>query len=199
MNFVGRQCLRILKKELYSNSHSRALGRTYTYKSAYSLENLYPKSNINLYTPNFVPEDPSIKFNGYIPIKEIDITYSNSSGPGGQNVNKVSTKVDLRFSVKKATWISDEIKEKLLEKHSNQINKDGYLIIKSDLTRSRQLNVADALQKLRQMIRDLIIVPVEPDELTKEKHRKRQVKAAQERLFVKRARSQVKRDRLGLD
>lgn len=71
------------------------------------------------------------------------------------------------------------------------------MVIKSDLTRSQQLNVADALQKLRQMIRDLIVEPVEPSELTQEKHRKSQFKAAQERVFVKRARSQVKSDRRG--
>ena len=71
------------------------------------------------------------------------------------------------------------------------------MIIKSDLTRSQQLNVADALQKLRQMIRELIVVPVEPDELTKEKHRKKQLKAAHERVFVKRIKSQVKEGRQG--
>lgn len=63
-----------------------------------------------------VPEDPSVKFSGYIPVKEIDIMYSTSSGPGGQNVNRVNTKVDLRFHVKNASWLNDEIKELLLEK-----------------------------------------------------------------------------------
>lgn len=49
-------------------------------------------------------------------MKEIDVTYSGSSGPGGQNVNRVSTKVDLRFKVQSASWLSEEIKEKLIEK-----------------------------------------------------------------------------------
>ena len=81
--------------------------------------------------------------------------------------------------------------------HENKINKDGYLIIKSDLTRSQQLNLADAMQKLRQMIRDLIVVPAEPSELTQAKHRLRQLKSAQERLFIKRKKSDIKRNRQG--
>lgn len=85
----------------------------------------------------------------------------------------------------------------IILQHQNKINKDGYLVIKSELTRSQQLNVADALQKLRQMIRDLIVIPAEPSEVTQEKHRKSQFKAAQERVFVKRMRSQVKSDRRG--
>ncbi|XP_032454654.1 peptidyl-tRNA hydrolase ICT1, mitochondrial [Nasonia vitripennis] len=197
MNHIGQQFLKVLKNDLTNKSLLCARGRTLSYKSAYSLENLYPKSNLNLSSPNFLAKDPSAKFSGYIPIKEIDVTYSSSSGPGGQNVNRVSTKVDLRFKVEDASWLSNEIKEKLLEKHPNQINKNGYLIIKSDLTRSQQLNLADALHKLRQMIRNLIEVPSEPCELTQEKHRKKQIKAAQERVFAKRRRSQTKSDRQG--
>lgn len=61
------------------------------------------------------PEDPNAKFNGFIPIDQLEITYSRSSGPGGQNVNTVNTKVDLRFNVKNAKWLSDDLKDKLLE------------------------------------------------------------------------------------
>lgn len=54
------------------------------------------------------------KFNGYIPIKKVDVKYSRSSGPGGQNVNKVDTKVDLRFHVESSTWIPEAVREKML-------------------------------------------------------------------------------------
>lgn len=61
------------------------------------------------------PEDPKAKFLGYIPIEELDITYCRSGSAGGQHVNRVNTKVDLRFNVQNAKWLSDEVKEKILE------------------------------------------------------------------------------------
>lgn len=54
------------------------------------------------------------RFNGYIPMNKITVTYSRSSGPGGQNVNKLDTKVDVRFHVESAEWISEEVRERLL-------------------------------------------------------------------------------------
>jgi len=48
-------------------------------------------------------------------VEELDITYSTSSGPGGQNVNKVNTKVDLRFKVESAQWLNEEIRQKLID------------------------------------------------------------------------------------
>lgn len=69
--------------------------------------------------------DPKAKFSGFIPLDKIKITYSGSSGPGGQNVNCVNTKVDLRFQVDSATWLSEEIRTKLMEQVSRivHINK----------------------------------------------------------------------------
>jgi len=54
-------------------------------------------------------------FTGYIPVEELDITYSTSSGPGGQNVNKVNTKVDLRFKIESAQWLNEEVRQKLID------------------------------------------------------------------------------------
>ncbi|XP_012217354.1 large ribosomal subunit protein mL62 [Linepithema humile] len=195
MNFVGKQCLRNLQNNVRShNLPITRLGRTFTFKSALSLENLYPGSRQKLHTPNFVP-DPKAKFSGYIPLDKIQITYSASSGPGGQNVNSVNTKVDLRFQVNNATWLSEEIRTKLLEQNKNKINKDGYLIIKSDLTRSQHLNLADALEKLRTMVRATFVAPPEPSPESEEKKRKKLLKAARERLHEKRIHSQVKQSR----
>lgn len=52
----------------------------------------------------------------YIPLKQLEITYSKSPGPGGQNVNKVNTKVDIRFKVSTATWLTNDMKQKISEK-----------------------------------------------------------------------------------
>ncbi|XP_011700900.1 PREDICTED: peptidyl-tRNA hydrolase ICT1, mitochondrial [Wasmannia auropunctata] len=194
MNLVRRQCLRILQCNVKSRDTSYNLGRAFSFKSALSLENLYAGSKQKLYTPTFVP-DPKAKFSGYIPLDKVKIAYSASSGPGGQNVNCVNTKVDLRFHVDNATWLSEEIRTKLAEQHKNKINKEGYLIIKSDLTRSQHLNLADALEKLRTMIRATLETAPEPSLESLEKKRKSQLRAARERLHEKRARSQVKQNR----
>ena len=195
MNVVGRQCLKILKNNVTQQNQSCLLGRALAYKSAFSLDKLYPTSNLKLYTPTFSPEDPKAKFLGYIPLEELDITYCRSGGAGGQHVNCVNTKVDLRFNVQNAKWLSEEVKEKILEQHKNKLNKDGCLIIKSELTRSQQLNLADALRKLRTMIWETIKPPPEVSAETLEMKRKQQLRAARKRLVEKRQHSQIKQSR----
>lgn len=64
----------------------------------------------------FKPPSNDERFNGYIPLDQLDITYSKSSGPGGQNVNKVNTKVDVRFHLQSANWIDEDTKAKLADK-----------------------------------------------------------------------------------
>ncbi|XP_011162927.1 peptidyl-tRNA hydrolase ICT1, mitochondrial [Solenopsis invicta] len=194
MNIVRRQCFKILQSNVESQRLLYTLDRTFSFKSALSLENLYPGSNLKLHTPTFKP-DPKAKFSGYIPIDKIQITYSGSSGPGGQNVNCVNTKVDLRFQVDSATWLSEEIRKKLAEQQRNKINKEGYLIIKSDLTRSQHLNLADALEKLREMIRATLVKSLESSPESEEKKRKNMLRAARERLHEKRSRSEIKQSR----
>ncbi|CAG5031448.1 unnamed protein product [Parnassius apollo] len=158
------------------------------FKSAISLETLYPTSSLKLTTPAFTP-DPKEKFSGFIPMEKLDITYSASSGPGGQNVNKVHTKVDLRFKLSEADWLHPDIREKMMELHGKKLTKDGYLIIRSDTTRSQQLNLADCLQKLRNLIRDAAITQRQPSPETQEKIRQRHLKAARLRVALKREES----------
>lgn len=175
-------------KLVQNASYTTLLKRPLAYKSSISLESIYPNSSLKLTTPAFNADSKDL-FSGYIPIDKLDITYSASSGPGGQNVNKVHTKVDLRFKVDEADWLHPDIRRKLLELQSTKISKEGYLIIRSDTTRSQQLNLADCMQKLRNMIRDASVTKRQPSPETEERIRQRHLKAARLRVAVKRAES----------
>ncbi|KAG5675338.1 hypothetical protein PVAND_005248 [Polypedilum vanderplanki] len=186
-----------LTKLIVSNSGVRNIRilSASCYKSDISLETLYPNSKQNIFTPS-PPSLSQEKFNGYIPIDQLQISYDRASGPGGQNVNKVATKVDLRFHVQSANWIPEKAKQQLIENNKMKINKEGFLIIKSDLTRYQQMNLADALEKLRNLIREAEKpknVELSPETL--EKIRKRQEIAANQRLIQKRQKSATKEGR----
>ncbi|KAG6458338.1 hypothetical protein O3G_MSEX010805 [Manduca sexta] len=171
MAFVSSR-LNLMRKVAQSASYTTLLKRPMAYKSSISLETLYPNSSLKLTTPAF-KGDPNEKFSGYIPLDKLDISYSASSGPGGQNVNKVHTKVDLRFKVSEADWLHPEVKEKMMELYGNKLSKEGYLIIRSDTTRSQQLNLADCMQKLRALIRDAAVTKRQPSPETEERIRQR--------------------------
>ncbi|XP_055545884.1 peptidyl-tRNA hydrolase ICT1, mitochondrial [Wyeomyia smithii] len=174
---------------------SLLLQRKYSFESDLSLRNIYPSSNLRLYTPA-PPKSTTDKFTGFIPLDKLQITYSRSSGPGGQNVNTVSTKVDVRFHLDSANWLSETVRTRLAELQRGRITKEGYLVIKSELTRSQQMNMADALEKLRSFIREAEkpqTVELSPE--TVEKLRRRHERSIRERLSLKRSRSQTKADR----
>ncbi|XP_063229866.1 large ribosomal subunit protein mL62 isoform X2 [Bacillus rossius redtenbacheri] len=127
--------------------------------------------------------------------EELEVTYSRSSGPGGQNVNMVNTKVDLRFHVASAKWISENIKARIKDEHKTKINKEGYLIIRSDKTRLQQLNLADALERLRTLVRAAAEPSPQPTPESEEVLRRRREKSARLRLMQKRFHSQTKQQR----
>ncbi len=79
--------------------------------------------------------------------KEFTFNTSRSGGAGGQNVNKVSTKVELRFSVANSILLSDREKEIILEKLSNKINSEGILIIVSQAERTQLGNKQRCIEK----------------------------------------------------
>ncbi|KAI4457149.1 rna-binding protein luc7-related [Holotrichia oblita] len=200
MNVMRRTLLSSIKQHSLLISSNQ--NRTFTspaFKSAISLDNLYPNSSLKLTTPTKPETAIHEKFSGYLPIEKLDITYSRSTGPGGQNVNKINTKVDLRFHLKSADWLREDIKEKLAVKYYNKITKEGFIVFKSDVTRSQQLNVADCLEKLRCAIRECLYEKPAPSEETLEKIRRRREMAAKARLALKRERSQTKYDRQNPD
>jgi ribosome-associated protein len=91
---------------------------------------------------------------GVIEIPEEDLTFtaSRSGGPGGQNVNKVSSRVTLEFDVRQSPSLTDEQRQRILRKLSTRINKDGVLRIISQRTRSQELNRVDARERLVELI-----------------------------------------------
>ncbi|HNW29134.1 MAG TPA: alternative ribosome rescue aminoacyl-tRNA hydrolase ArfB [Spirochaetota bacterium] len=94
-----------------------------------------------------------------IPDDEIIITASRSSGPGGQNVNKVSTKVTLRFSIAETGSLSEEQKDRAREKLKNIINREGCIVIHEESRRSQAANRKLIIDKFASLLRRSLAVP----------------------------------------
>ena len=124
-----------------------------------------------------------------IPRSEFQLTFSRSPGPGGQNVNKVNSKVTLRWGILKTTSLPAAVRQRFLSRFGNRISKDGELILTSHRYRDQSRNVADVQEKLRQ----LILTVIDPSK--KRKPIKRSKSANRKRLDQKRRRSEKKSGR----
>jgi ribosome-associated protein len=106
-----------------------------------------------------------------IPDNEIDIQAVRSQGAGGQNVNKVSTAAHLRFDIM-ASSLPEPVKEKLLMWKDRRISKDGVIVIKAQKFRTQEKNREDALSRLRDLIKNVLITrkkrkPTRPSKASK--------------------------------
>ncbi|MFC1839674.1 alternative ribosome rescue aminoacyl-tRNA hydrolase ArfB [Thermodesulfobacteriota bacterium] len=121
--------------------------------------------------------------------KEIQEEFIRSSGPGGQNVNKVSTAVHLRFDVKNSPSLSGKIRNRLVRLAGSRMTKEGVLVIKSERHRTRELNRRDAFSRLADLI-------IEASKIPKYRIRtKPSSTAKRRRLEGKRKRGQIKKKR----
>ena len=93
-----------------------------------------------------------------IPAEQMTISAVRSSGPGGQNVNKVSTCIELRFNPKKCSLLTETAVKKLLTANKNKLDADEAIIITSQRFREQYRNIEDARDKLRSMILEALKV-----------------------------------------
>lgn len=118
-----------------------------------------------------------------------------SSGPGGQNVNKVSTKVVLRADLDGCEAIPEPVKARLRALARSYLDAEGFLVVTSEATRSRARNLEDAREKLAELVRRALVVrkkrrPTRPTAASK----RRRVDEKRKRSETKRGRGRVERD-----
>ncbi len=124
---------------------------------------------------------------------EFQFLTSRSSGPGGQNVNKVNSKVELRFDIQNSDLLSEDQKNVLLIKLASKITSEGILSVVSQRDRSQLSNKEDAIEKLYILI-GKALTPVKPRKNT------RPTKGSVERrLATKRIKAEIKQNRQKLD
>jgi ribosome-associated protein len=123
---------------------------------------------------------------------DIQLDFIRASGPGGQNVNKVSSAVQLRFNVAGCAVLGEAERQRLMKIAGRRMTSDGILIIKAQRYRSQEQNRRDAINRLVAMIRKAIEVP------KNRRPTKPSSASKQRRLATKRRRSDLKRQRRGV-
>jgi ribosome-associated protein len=128
-----------------------------------------------------------------IPDSELVERFVRSAGPGGQNVNKVATAVELRFDIANSPSLTDDVRARLLARRDRRVTQDGVLVINAQRFRTQERNREDARERLAAFVEAGLHVP-------KARKATRPTRASKERrLGAKRERSTIKRDRAKRD
>jgi ribosome-associated protein len=124
-----------------------------------------------------------------IPEREVQLRFIRAAGPGGQNVNKVASAVELRFDVRHSMALPEEVRQRLMRQSGKKLNSAGVLIIQARRYRSQDRNRQDALERLVRLVRQAAVKP-------RARRPTRPSRASREsRLEVKRHRSRAKQRR----
>lgn len=116
-----------------------------------------------------------------IPDADLEVAFIRSSGPGGQNVNKVASAVQLRFALARNATLRDDVKERLRQLAGQRMTEAGELLIVSRESRSQEQNRRMAEQRLLDLVRRALIVP-------KKRHATKPTRASRERRLESKAR-----------
>ncbi len=95
-----------------------------------------------------------------VPPTALSVTAVRSSGPGGQNVNKVSSKIELRVDLTGVIGLDDDARARLLVLCENRLDAEGRLLLTSQRTRDREKNLSDAMEKVAILIRKAMVKPI---------------------------------------
>jgi ribosome-associated protein len=128
----------------------------------------------------------------YVPESAVTMTAVRSSGPGGQNVNKVASKVDMRVDLEAIVGLDEPARQRLIHKVSSRLDADGKLWVTSQKTRDQLKNIADAEEKIRILIAAALVVP-KPRKSTRPSKRSVEKRLGEKKLVGARKKERARR------